>query len=425
MGSRRRGAILPPVALSVIALVVTAMMTVPVFSQSATAIAIRDIEKQTLAPGGSTNVTVTITNNVAQPLSLDEDIPEGWSLTRVSDDADAYKPSTNKWVWFSVGAGETKTVIYRLTVPDNASEGDYSIVGRISNASGVIDAVKGDDIITVEVPPTPKSASAVRDIEKQTLAPGESTNVTVIITNNVSQPLSLDEDIPEGWSLTRVSDDADAYKPSTNEWVWFSVGAGETKTVIYRLTVPDNASEGDYSIVGRISNASGVIDAVKGDDIITVVQDITPPEIDFVEPPTPPNNSEVTVNYVNITVRVSDEGGVSVVLLNWNGVNETMYMIADGIWSVNKTNLTAGNYTYKVYANDTFNNCGVSETRIVTVKLNILDYYRCLDGNCDEVSTQELLKAAYDWMNELAPPGFTEPLTTMQLLQLASEWASA
>ena len=304
MGSRRRGAILPPVALSVIALVVTAMMTVPVFSQSATAIAIRDIEKQTLAPGGSTNVTVTITNNVAQPLSLDEDIPEGWSLTRVSDDADAYKPSTN-------------------------------------------------------------------------------------------------------------------------EWVWFSVGAGETKTVIYRLTVPDNASEGDYSIVGRISNASGVIDAVKGDDIITVVQDITPPEIDFVEPPTPPNNSEVTVNYVNITVRVSDEGGVSVVLLNWNGVNETMYMIADGIWSVNKTNLTAGNYTYKVYANDTFNNCGVSETRIVTVKLNILDYYRCLDGNCDEVSTQELLKAAYDWMNELAPPGFTEPLTTMQLLQLASEWASA
>jgi len=149
MGSRRRGAILPPVALSVIALVVTAMMTVPVFSQSATAIAIRDIEKQTLAPGESTNVTVTITNNVAQSLSLDEDIPEGWSLTRVSDDANAYKPSTNEWVWFSVGAGETKTVIYRLTVPDNASEGDYSIVGRISNASGVIDAVKGDDIITV------------------------------------------------------------------------------------------------------------------------------------------------------------------------------------------------------------------------------------------------------------------------------------
>jgi len=286
----------------------------------------------------------------------------------------------------------------------------------------------------ITVPVFSQSATAVRDIEKQTLAPGKSTNVTVIITNNVAQSLSLDEDIPEGWNLTRVSDDADAYKPSTNEWVWFSVNAGETKTVIYRLTVPDNASEGNYSIVGRISNASGVIDTVKGEEIITVVQDITPPEIDFVEPPTPPNNSVITTNYVNITVRVSDESGVSVVLLNWNGVNETMsnetkqitmYMTADGIWSVNKTNLTAGNYTYKVYANDTFNNWGVSETRIVTVKLDILDYYRCLDGNCDEVSTQELLKAAYDWMNEIAPPGFTEPLTTIQLLQLASEWASA
>ena len=100
-------------------------------------------------------------------------------------------------------------------------------------------------------------------------------------------------------------------------------------------------------------------------------------------------------------------------------------MTADGIWSVIKTNLTAGNYTYKVYANDTFNNWGVSETRIVAVKLTILDYYRCLYGNCEEVSTQELLKAAYDWMNGIAPPGFTEPLTTMQLLQLAYEWASA
>ena len=289
-------------------------------------------------------------------------------------------------------------------------------------------------IIVTALASANQSASAVRDIERQTLAPGESTNVTVIITNNVSQSLSLDEDIPAGWNLTRVSDDADAYKPSTNEWVWFSVGAGETKTVIYRLTVPDNASEGNYNITGQISNVSGVIDTVKGEDTITVVQDITPPEINFVEPPTPPNNSEVTANYVNITVEVSDESGVSVVLLNWNGVNETMsnetkqitmYMTADGIWSVNKTNLTAGNYTYKVYANDTFNNWGVSETRIVTVKLDILDYYRCLYGNCDEVSTQELLKAAYDWMNELAPPGFTEPLTTMQLLQLASEWASA
>ena len=149
--------------LAVFLIIVAAMVTAPA-SANQSASAVREIEKQTLEPGESTNVTVIITNNVSQPLSLDEDIPEGWNLTRVSDDADAYKPSTNEWVWFSVGAGETKTVIYRLTVPDNASEGNYSIVGRISNASGVIDAVKGEDIITVEVPPAPKSASAVRDL---------------------------------------------------------------------------------------------------------------------------------------------------------------------------------------------------------------------------------------------------------------------
>ena len=261
-------------AAALVILAITAVM--PAFAQQS-ASAIRDIEIQTLAPGESTDITVTITNNVTQALSLDEDIPAGWNLTRVSDDANQFKPSTNEWIWFSAGAGVTKTVIYNLEVPSDATAGDYSITGTIINASGVIDAVKGEGTITVEVPPVPKSASATRDIEKQTLAPGKSTNIAVTISNNVTQALSLAEDIPAGWSLTRVSDDADQFKPSTNEWVWFSVGAGVTKTVIYSLTVPGGATAGDYSITGTISNASGVIDTVKGEDTVTI--ETTPPEI--------------------------------------------------------------------------------------------------------------------------------------------------
>ena len=62
-----------------------------------------------------------------------------------------------------------------------------------------------------------QSASATRDIQTQTLAPGESTTVTVTITNSVSQALSLDEDIPAGWTLTRGTDDASAFNPTTHE----------------------------------------------------------------------------------------------------------------------------------------------------------------------------------------------------------------
>ena len=107
------------------------------------------------------------------------------------------------------------------------------------------------------------------------------------------------------------------------------------------------------------------------------IRETTPPMIEFVEPPTPENNSTNTTGNVTITVTVSDSSGVSTVLLNWNGDNEsmnpqspgtqTMYMTGDATWSINKMELSPGNYTYKVYANDTYDNWGESETRVVTV----------------------------------------------------------
>ena len=64
--------------------------------------------------------------------------------------------------------------------------------------------------------------------------------------------------------------------------------------------------------------------------------------------------------FVSVT---SNENGNTAVL-NWNCSNETM--LGSGMnFYLNKTNLNNGNYTYKVYANDTSNNWNVSETRIV------------------------------------------------------------
>ena len=105
-----------------------------------------------------------------------------------------------------------------------------------------------------------------------------------------------------------------------------------------------------------------------------VINDISPPAIDFIAPPTPVDGSTVTVNYVNVTVNVTDPSGVSTVLLNWNGLNETMNMTADNTWSVNKTGLSNGDYTFKVYANDTAGNMGVSETRVVTVNVGAAEH---------------------------------------------------
>ena len=100
-----------------------------------------------------------------------------------------------------------------------------------------------------------------------------------------------------------------------------------------------------------------------------------PPIIQFI-PPTPANNSINTTGYVTVRVNVTDpdKDGISVVLLNWNGVNETMHNIAPDIFSVTKANLQKGIYSFNVYANDICDNWGVSETRIVNVTMVQIEF---------------------------------------------------
>jgi outer membrane protein assembly factor BamB len=54
---------------------------------------------------------------------------------------------------------------------------------------------------------------------------------------------------------------------------------------------------------------------------------------------------------------------------------------------------------------------------------DIMAYYRDLGNNSNVVETTDLLKAADDWSRNIAPLGFTSPVTTQQLLMLADEWS--
>ncbi|MCK5660657.1 MAG: hypothetical protein KAH86_04795, partial [Methanosarcinales archaeon] len=119
---------------------------------------------------------------------------------------------------------------------------------------------------STEVNAIEPSSSASRDIENQNLVAGGSTNVTVTI-NNVSQALSLMETGSFGWGLVRIYDDANSFRSSTNEWVWFDVG---NKTVTYRVAVPSDAIPGTYNINGNISNSSGIIAGVAGENTIII-----------------------------------------------------------------------------------------------------------------------------------------------------------
>ncbi|MCX9081535.1 MAG: SpaA isopeptide-forming pilin-related protein [Candidatus Methanoperedens sp.] len=132
------------------------------------------------------------------------------------------------------------------------------------------ESVKDRDFGNILLPEMPTGVTVTREIEKESLRFGESTNITIRINSDVTQALVLQESIPPGWNLGRISDDAQGFKNSSNEWVWSNVTPGATITVIYQLTNSTGANIGTYYINGTIGNPDGIIANVSGDNMITL-----------------------------------------------------------------------------------------------------------------------------------------------------------
>ena len=238
--------------------------------------ATRDISDQTVEPGSTFTVTLTLTaNEDIQAPALKENLPAGWTVTAVDHDGATYNASTTEWVWATaMPRGETKLVIYDVTVPAGATPQGYDITGQASAHDVSPAAIGGESIVTVESGTTVDPISATRDISDQTVEPGSTFTVTLTLTTNEGiQAPALDETLPAGWTVTEVDNGGATYKAATTEWVWATaMSSGETKTVIYDVAVPASATpHGYYYITGQVSayNVSPV--AIGGESKVTVV----------------------------------------------------------------------------------------------------------------------------------------------------------
>jgi len=120
-------------------------------------------------------------------------------------------------------------------------------------------------------------ATAVRDISVTTVAPGDTFTVTVAVTINQNiNGLGLDENLPAGWGLTQVDNDGGIYSASETAWLWLQVNAGETRTVLYNVTVPTGTASGQYAINGVVKSASPQFEnPVTGESVVTVEDQCT------------------------------------------------------------------------------------------------------------------------------------------------------
>ncbi|WP_135609483.1 PGF-CTERM sorting domain-containing protein [Methanococcoides sp. AM1] len=115
-----------------------------------------------------------------------------------------------------------------------------------------------------------------RDISEDTVSAGDSFIVTVSLssTDSYKAPM-IDEDLPEGWTVSMVQDNGALFKESTHEWMWSGhILPGESRDLVYEVTVPSSEKAGTYIIHGKASFYTSSDEYISvpiiGDDTITI-----------------------------------------------------------------------------------------------------------------------------------------------------------
>ncbi len=142
----------------------------------------------------------------------------------------------------------------------------------------------------------------------------------------------------------------------------------------YNYTLPNRVGEQAIRVIDIFSQVSNLTcgRAINADfpsysdsDDITFTVLAQPPPMTSFASPTPSNASSQST--VTIIINVThNETHPDTIVLNFNGTNQSQsYSGAHSVFT--KTNLRQGNYTFYVWANDSFGNVNQTETRIVTI----------------------------------------------------------
>ena len=136
--------------------------------------------------------------------------------------------------------------------------------------------------------------------------------------------------------------------------VWYSIDHGVNTTITSNTTF--STSHGNHVLQLYANDSLNQL----GNTSVVFSVDAAGPNITFVSP-TPLNQTYNTTNIVVVNITLDENA--SSALLEFNGANETMGGSGTN-WHATK-DASDGNYTFRVYANDTFGHLSVSAARFV------------------------------------------------------------
>lgn len=150
--------------------------------------------------------------------------------------------------------------------------------------------------------------------------------------------------------------------PTINVYVLYNIQFRGNSVKVYRdgTLIGETTNDGLWGTGKTIdfssfSNSNSTIDWLRITDVA--------PAITYVSPTDANGTTLTTRNWTFVNVTLSENGTA---WLDWNGTNQSMNGSGTS-WYLNKTNLSNGNYSYRVRVNDSAGNWNVSETRTIEI----------------------------------------------------------
>ncbi|RDZ40171.1 PGF-CTERM sorting domain-containing protein [Haloferax sp. Atlit-19N] len=211
--------------------------------------AVRSVDDATLAPGESTTVRVAFDRDRATNFTLVEEFSPAFGSVEIVDadgaDFSAVRDANDE-LFATYGDRELATLVYEVTADNDATASTVYEFDGFSDVNGSQSATGGTSELSVQASDDDDSG-AVRSVDDETLAPGESTTVTVEVDRDEAANFTLIEEFNPAFASVEIVDDDGADFSgvrNANDELFATYGDRESVTLQYRVTAGDDVDAG-------------------------------------------------------------------------------------------------------------------------------------------------------------------------------------
>ena len=208
----------------------------------------RTVDDTTLASGESTTVTVEINASERGNFTVVEELSPGFASVEIVDDDGADFSGVrdaNDELFATYGERELATLVYEVTAADDSTAGTVYEFDGFTDANGSQSATSGSGEISVQA--SNDDSGAVRSVDDETLAPGESATVRVEVDRDEATNFTVIEEFNPAFASVEIVDDDGADFSGVrdaNDELFATYGDRENVTLVYEVTAGDDANAG-------------------------------------------------------------------------------------------------------------------------------------------------------------------------------------